>query len=288
MMKDLSVLIPTFNDCCAAMVSELQRQAAALSIGYEVIVADDGSTDQAVIEANRAINELPHCRVIERGFNSGRAAIRNFLAQEACYPWLVFIDSDMVVCRHDYLRQYALSPCDSVTDGGVQVGEPQAGNLRYLYEKTCEPEHTVAARRQAPYKCFRTTNFMVRRDLMLAHPFDERFRYYGYEDVLFGKHLQEHAVDILHIDNPMRFQLFEPNDRFLGKTEEGLRTLHTFRHELQGYSHLLDVVSRLAPFAPLIRLFYKYAGSWLHRQLTGNQPRLLHFKLYRLGYYLSL
>ena len=197
-MKDLSILIPTFNDECYGLVCSLQQQAASLSIGYEIIVADDGSSDKTVIARNRAINTLPQCRYLERPQNSGRAAIRNFLAQEAQHEWLLFIDSDMVVCREDFVKQYVDSE-GLVVCGGVMIGNVDSHNLRAIYEQSKEQEHTLAKRQQSPYSDFHTANFMIRREIMLNNPFDERFRYYGYEDVLLGKLLKEHEITIKHI-----------------------------------------------------------------------------------------
>ena len=80
-MNSLSILIPTYNDRCVALVAALHQQAESLAVDYEVIVADDGSTDADVVADNRRVNELPHCRMIESPHNQGRAAIRNLLAQ---------------------------------------------------------------------------------------------------------------------------------------------------------------------------------------------------------------
>ena len=100
------------------LVRSLQQQAEGLDLDYEIIVADDGSTDPSTRAANRAINALPHCRYVERQQNAGRAAIRNFLATQAQHEWLLFIDSDMVVCRDDFLQQYAKTDDADVVDGG--------------------------------------------------------------------------------------------------------------------------------------------------------------------------
>ena len=282
-MKHLSILIPTFNDVCTTLVTTLHEQAETLGIGYEILVADDGSTDKAVVEKNRQINSLSHCRLIEQPENQGRAAIRNFLARQATYPWLVFIDSDMVVCREDFLRRYAETTDASIVDGGVVIGQVQPGNLRSLYEKAAEQEHTFEKRQQSPYQDFHTANFMIERKLMLQHPFDERFRYYGYEDVLFGKAMQQAGIPITHMDNPLSFEVFEDNAAFVAKTEEGLRTLYTFREELKGYSRLLDTMSRL-PRTPL-RLWHKLFGKLEKQNLIGSHPSLLVFKLYKLGFF---
>lgn len=286
-MKTMSILIPTYNDECFTLVSLLQQQAAALAISYEILVADDGSSDKTVIARNRAINTLPHCTFIERQQNSGRAAIRNFLVQQSHYPWLLFIDSDMVVCREDYLKQYVDSE-GLVVCGGVVIGNVDSHNLRAIYEQSKEQEHTLEKRQQSPYHDFHTANFMIQREIMLNHPFDERFRYYGYEDVLLGKRLREHGIAIEHIDNPLSFEIFETNEDFVSKTEEGLRTLYRFRDELQDYSRMLQFVNRHPLLATLIRCWHKMAAKKERRQLCGNAPNLTIFSIYRLGYYLTL
>ena len=285
----LSILIPTYNGICTMLVRSLQQQAEGLDLDYEIIVADDGSTDPSTRAANRAINALPHCRYVERQQNAGRAAIRNFLATQAQYEWLLFIDSDMVVCRDDFLQQYAKTDDADVVDGGVVIGQVLPGNLRSMYEKAAEHEHTADQRQQSPYHDFHTANFMIRRELMLTYPFDQRFRHYGYEDVLLGKELAAHQIPIRHIDNPLSFEVFESNADFISKTEEGLRTLCQFRYELQGYSRLLDaaVVRNGSPLQSLIRLFHRIIGPWERRLLTGPHPNLLVFKVYKLGYYLT-
>ena len=285
-MRELSILIPTFNDPCSTLVGNLQQQAEELGISYEILVADDGSTQQNVLEENRSINALPHCQLIERRVNAGRAAIRNFLAQQARYAWLLFIDSDMVVCRNDYLRKYASCEETPIVDGGVVIGTAISGNLRSMYEKAAESKHTYEERQQSPYRDFHTANFMIQRALMIEHPFDERFRNYGYEDVLFGKAMEQAGVPILHIDNPMSFEIFEENEHFVSKTEEGLRTLYQFRHELKGYSRLLDRAQTL-PRTP-IRWWHQLFGAMERRHLTGRHPSLWVFKIYKIGYFLSL
>ena len=195
----LSILIPTYNDLCVRLVDDLRQQAEAAGFDYEILVADDGSTDTDVITKNSEINQWPHCHYLRQSQNIGRAAIRNHLARQARYDHLLFIDSDMTLVRPDYLSRYVSTAGDDVIDGGVCIGgdaDALKGNLRYRYEKAAEHEHTAEKRRLHPYQDFHTANFLIRRNLMLAHPFDERFRHYGYEDVLFGKQLRADRIAI--------------------------------------------------------------------------------------------
>ena len=290
-MKDISILIPTYNHVCVDLVSTLQQQASQLPISYEIIVADDGSTLPSTIKANRAINDYTNSRYIERPENAGRAAIRNYLAEKATMPWVLFIDSDMVVRHPDFLRRYVDTPDEeAVWDGGICVGGDAyelKHNLRYQYERANEHLHTAERRQQEPYRDFHTANFMAPRQLMRQYPFDLRFRHYGYEDVLFGMTLESHRIAIHHIDNPLSFEVFEDNEQFLNKTEEGLRTLHTFRQELKAGSRLLQRVELLGWLMPLLRLYHR-ATKKLERRILLRHPSLFLFSLYRLGYYATL
>ena len=289
--QEISVLIPTYNHVCVALVKGLAQQLEAVGGDYEIIVADDGSTDAATVAENQVINTLPHCRYIVREENVGRAAIRNFLVREAQQPYVLFIDSDMTLISDDFIRRYLDSDCDTVIDGGVAIGgDPDTlkGNLRYRYEKAEEARHTAPERQKTPYQHLHTANLLVRRDLMLDHPFDERFRHYGYEDVLLGKSLREQRIPIAHIDNPLGFSTFETNADFVAKTEEGLRTLGQFRDDLRGYSRLLTLISNIHIPAVLtvIRLWHRLFGRLERRNLCGNRPSITVFKLYRLGYFI--
>jgi glycosyltransferase involved in cell wall biosynthesis len=289
----LSILIPTYNDLCVKLVGDLRQQAEDAGIMYEILVGDDGSTDTGIVTENRQIEQWEHCRYLIQPQNIGRAAIRNLLAKEAQYDRLLFIDSDMTVVRPDFINKYVSLEDADVLDGGVSIGgdaEALKHNLRYRYEKASEHEHTVEKRQRNPYQDFHTANFLIRRELMLTHPFDERFRYYGYEDVLFGKQLRADHIAITHIDNPMGFYTFESNPDFVSKTEEGLRTLHTFKDELRGYSRLLTLIEgiHIPLILSLIRLLHRLFGGLIRRNLCSRHPNLRLFSLYKLGYYLKI
>ena len=85
------------------------------------------------------------------------------------------------------------------------------------------------------------------------------------------------------------FDRFETNERFLDKTEEGLRTLHQFRYELDGYSRLLrtaKIIESLHLKGLCNKIFAKKQQRW-RRDLCGS-PSLRLFKYYKLFYFLSL
>ena len=304
---DLSILLPSYNNVCVSLVQALQRQADALRgkldkpFRYEIIVADDGSTDAACIDANRVIGDMLHCRYLRMEQNVGRAQIRNVLISESRGDYVLLIDSDLFLCDDNYLYKYATSTAD-VVYGGTRIGgeglamvdneantENLKGNLRYIYEKKAEPSRRAVFRQLRPNQEISVCNLYARRDIMEAHPFDSRFKAYGYEDVLFGKRLAESGIEVTHIDNLVLINEFEPNSVFVKKTEEAILTLCRFEQDLEGYSNLKTKVTTLGRYIPLslFRLWHRIMKNKEKRNLTGSKPSLLLFKLYKLGFFLE-
>ena len=304
---DMSILLPSYNNVCVSLVQVLQRQADALRgkldkpFRYEIIVADDCSTDAACIDANRVIGDMLHCRYLRMEQNVGRAQIRNVLISESRGDYVLLIDSDLFLCDDNYLYKYATSTAD-VVYGGTRIGgegfamvdneantENLKGNLRYIYEKKAEPSHRAAFRQLRPNQEISVCNLYARRDIMEAHPFDSRFKAYGYEDVLFGKRLAESGIEVTHIDNPVLINEFESNSVFVKKTEEAILTLCRFEQDLEGYSNLKTKVTTLGRYIPLslFRLWHRIMKNKEKRNLTGSKPSLLLFKLYKLGFFLE-
>ena len=304
---DLSILLPSYNNVCVSLVQVLQRQADALRgkldkpFRYEIIVADDCSTDAACIDANRVIGDMLHCRYLRMEQNVGRAQIRNVLISESRGDYVLLIDSDLFLCDDNYLYKYATSTA-AVVYGGTRIGgkgfamvddeantENLKGNLRYIYEKKAEPSHRAVFRQLRPNQEISVCNLYARRDIMEAHPFDSRFKAYGYEDVLFGKRLAESGIEVTHIDNPVLINEFESNSVFVKKTEEAILTLCRFEQDLEGYSNLKTKVSTLGRYIPLslFRLWHRIMKNKEKRNLTGSKPSLLLFKLYKLGFFLE-
>ncbi|MCR4603030.1 MAG: glycosyltransferase [Prevotella sp.] len=288
--NSLSILIPIYNGDCLSMIKELCHQATSLpELEYEILAVDDASTDGRQSKSPELIGSLPHCRFMALEENIGRARIRNLMASLARYEWLLFLDCDMTIISADFLERY-LNTDGDVVYGGYKVGEAESSNLRYRYEKSCEQQHTAEERRKRPYQHFHTCNFLVRRDIMQAHPFDEQFLRYGYEDVLFGRRLREAGIAITHIANPTGFYTFEDNAHFVSKTEEGLQTLNDKRELLRGYSRLLTIAEgiHIGAVKVLIRLTHRLFGGLERKNLCGRNPSLKVFKYYKLGYFFTL
>lgn len=336
--EGLSILIPLYNQVGVALAMALSKQVEqcakeekkknegkgnandTISLGFEIIFADDGSADATARQRNAIIAQLPYCQYIERPKNVGRSAIRNFLAHTAHYSHLIFLDGDVAIKRGNFVQTYLAHrndadviigtlhfsrmqvACDTAEDiiGHTKRAKEETkkttepvlydDNLKYRYEQQFLAKHPVKKRMQQPYASFRTTNFMVRRDLLLAYPFDETFHEYGYEDTLFGKQLKEHGATLIHLDNAATIADYEDNATFVAKTEESLRTLAAHAHQLQGYSTLLQTVNKLKclHLQPLIAFVFGLFKGLLHKNLCSKSPSVFLFNVYKLGYYINL
>ncbi len=287
----LSVLIPVFNYDCRELVKELFRQAEDLRVEYEILVADDCSSEE-YRKGLREINQWPNCRFLELDHNVGRAVIRNTLARKANFRYLLFLDADARVSSSSFLENYLkLAEESSVIYGGLVYPDtvpPVGMRLRYYYGVKKE-QLSLTQREKAPYQKFNSINFLVAKALFLSVLFDESFVTYGHEDTYFGLQLQLRGIPVRHIDNPVVHYNFDSDEEFLRKTRSSVRALYEKREMLEEVSGMLRLLKRLNSWhlvlvtAVIFRLFHQT----LERKVTGVKPSIRWFSFYKLGYLCS-
>lgn len=292
MSKSLSILLPTFNCFCRDLVTELQYQCEQAEIDYEIIVADDGSTDKKIIEKNKPIINLKGVTYILRKQNVGRSAIRNFLISISSKSYLLFIDGDLSINNPHFIENYIKAEGDVIVGGLTITNDVKqwGSNLRFRYEQAFEKNNTLAIRQNKPYQNIRTTNLLIARSVIGASLFDENFSHYGYEDVLLGKIFERKRFKVTHIDNPILLNDFETNEQFLYKTEQALQTLNEFQQILKGYSKIIEYNDKfkVLHLHIVLRIVYKLIGKSFKKYLLNNKPRVFLFNLYKLLYFAYL
>ena len=92
---ELSVVIPAYNeaDVLERTLCEVERELRSRDIPFEVIVADDGSTDGTLDIAQALVSRIPELRLLplpHRG--KGHAVKRGML--QAAKPYRLFMDAD--------------------------------------------------------------------------------------------------------------------------------------------------------------------------------------------------
>lgn len=91
-MTLVSIIIPCYN--AGALVEEAVASALAQrDADVEVVVVDDGSTDQATLEALGRVARLPRVQCIRQD-NAGPAAARNRAIRAACGEFVLPLDAD--------------------------------------------------------------------------------------------------------------------------------------------------------------------------------------------------
>ena len=90
--KGFSILIPAFNeaDCIESFLRNLMNALSDVDREHEIIVIDDGSTDETFSIASR----FPEVKIVRHPYNKGYGASVKTGVQEAKWDTIVTIDSD--------------------------------------------------------------------------------------------------------------------------------------------------------------------------------------------------
>lgn len=184
----ISVIVPTYNRRAI-----LEKALAALAVQtldtsrYEVIVIDDGSTDDT--EAMVRDLTVPYRLTYRRQQRSGPAAARNHGIRLSSGELIVFIDSDIVVTE-PFLEAHfsAHSGENGLEDGPMDViGHGPVIHTDNLEEPTAATMTVTDISRAF----FATGNVSIRKEhLLAAGLFDEEFVEYGWEDLELGLRLR--------------------------------------------------------------------------------------------------
>ncbi len=171
---DVTVIVPTRNRS-ALLATTLRSVVRQRDVDLEVIVVDDGSTDDtgAVVAAV----DDPRVRLIQCPPPGGVSAARNVGAAQAHGEWLAFLDDDdlwapdKLACQLHAAREAGR---DWVYGGAVVIN---ARGRIMRAQLPLSPDETVRALRHYDSVPGGGSNVVVRRDAwQRAGPFDTRLR----------------------------------------------------------------------------------------------------------------
>ena len=294
----LSVLIPVFNVDVNPLVSELYTQLEQLSVSFEIVVADDASTDSITLNQNSRIKQFENVRLLSFSENQGRSKIRNFLAKSAKYDYLLILDCDARVKNSDFIAKYLSSIREIrqkndyfVISGGISYRKKQPlkyQKLRYKYGVKREVR-SASTRNNNSYKSFTPFNVVVSKTVFTKCCFDETLTQYGYEDTFFGLDLKSKKIPIYHIDNPMYHDGIDDNETFLNKIDSSCENLSLLikmgrvDDEFISNSRLLQVYFRLKSnfFGRFVLKTISYFSSFF-RKIALNRNSLFALDMYKL------
>ncbi len=187
----ISIVIPTYNrlpilqKCLQAL--ERQNFSKDKIKEYEIVLVDDGSTDNTLEWLNDNRANLPHLKILQQN-HQGAAAARNLGVQNTRGDTIIFIDSDLVVTEN-FLQAHA----NALIAGKAKLNSDRLFTYGWVIN-TANFENPTAE----PYKItdfsaayFATGNVAIARKwLERVGLFDTSFQLYGWEDLELGVRLK--------------------------------------------------------------------------------------------------
>lgn len=283
----LSICIPIYETNVRNLVYSLYSLACKLEVPWEIIGLDDGSSLDTRLD-NRELNKLRNVKIVEQGFNSGRAEIRNTLGSIARYPVLIFIDNDMQLVDEYFLSKYLEERNQAIVYGGTVYAQHPPDDpsfrLHWKYGKKKE-EKRAADRIKNPWISFKTNNFLVQKAILAQYPFDATLKTYGYEDLEWIMRIKKIGIPLKHIDNPLRHLGLETSRVLISKLDQAMVNLSRYSKSGEYLPIRLFMVHRCLVKSGLA-IALSVGGSFylkrLRNSLIENHGGLWMLDLYKL------
>ncbi len=192
----IGVLIPTYNRS-HDLVRTLDHLGAQTYKDFEVVIINDGSTDDTASQIERYRNNAPFPIFFETQKNGGPAAARNRGIALMRTPITVLIGDDTYPAV-DFIRLHLgfhqLHPeLDSVAVGYTRYSEEHqrvTPFMRWLNSDGVQFAYgELLAGRSASWRHFYTANLSFKTAYLRDNRFDETFKHYGMEDIELGYRL---------------------------------------------------------------------------------------------------
>ena len=194
----VSIVIPAYN--YEALVAYAVETAATQNFKYpyEVVVVDDGSTDNTLAEIMRVAQKYPHVAVYHHQQNRGLITNKNSGIAAARGEWIYNLDAD------DYLAPDALATLYSLTDkedGGdfVFSADESFGKEQHV-NYYCYGANTLN------YNCVPNRALFRKSDWQKLGPYDYWFQK-GVEDWDFAMAFKHAKRKIVMAERPIYFAL---------------------------------------------------------------------------------
>ncbi|GAA0959565.1 bifunctional glycosyltransferase/CDP-glycerol:glycerophosphate glycerophosphotransferase [Actinocorallia libanotica] len=195
----LSVIVP-FHDVAGYLPACLRSLAGQTYPELEVVLVDDGSTDDGAVAAKAMAERDPRFRLLQQE-NAGPGPARNAGVAHATGRYLAFADGDDVVPPDAYrllVRSLERTGSDFATGNVQRMSEGrtwQSSLHRDIFteprERTRAGEHTLLVRDRTPW------NKVYRRSFWDEHGFTFPAGLYEDPPVVLTAHAVARAVDVL-------------------------------------------------------------------------------------------
>ena len=201
----LSVIIPTYNryKTLTKALRALFAQRGLERVAWEIIVVDDGSTDETGNLVAKLATQSPVPLIYRYQENNGPAAARNRGIRAATAPLVLLIGDDILARpdllahhlashkRHHRLQEAILGPVDWAPTLTVTPF------MRWWIENRFRFGALRAGKVKLDYWFFYTCNISLKRAFLLENGlFDEEFHAAAYEDTELAYRLSQSGLQI--------------------------------------------------------------------------------------------
>ncbi|CAN1209746.1 glycosyltransferase [Tumidithrix helvetica PCC 7403] len=243
-----SIVIPTYNRLPILQKCLTAMEQQQFDRPYEILVVDDGSTDDTVNFLQTHPTQFPHVRLLKQD-HGGAAAARNAGIDAAEGDTIVFIDSDLVVTS-----QFLSAHAKALAGQERAFTYGRVINTCNFDEPTSEPLKVTDL--SAAY--FATGNVAIARHWLIeAGKFDTSFRQYGWEDLELGVRLKKLGLKIIQCPDAVGYHWHPP-------------------FSLAQLPHLIDVEQQRGRMGvvfyqkhPTWEVRMMIQMTWIHRLLWG-------------------
>ena len=202
---NISVIMPTYNRKNLLEIILPQILNQDFEGEYEVIVSDDGSSDDTGELISNFQKMYPNLKYIKSKERKGPAHARNRALNIAQGKLIVFIDSDIYV-KKDFLKNHY--EIQKENNFNVIVQGPVINTYNWK-----EPWTEKFKLRDISSAFFATGNVSVSKELLsVTGFFDENFTFYGWEDLELGIRLKKMGVKLVKSEKVMVWHLSVPPD----------------------------------------------------------------------------
>jgi glycosyltransferase involved in cell wall biosynthesis len=207
-MPEITVIIPTFNraQVLRETLKGYGRQSVRMNV-FEVIVVDDGSTDETALVLEEAVKTAPYQIRTHLQQNQGPGQARNWAIAKAQSP-LVLITGDDIIPHENLLWEHLLrhsqSPADTKAVLGKVEWDPEAPVSFFMHFITEVTNyqfgyHQIKNAESASFRFFYTSNISLKTAFLRTHSgFHPAFIHAAYEDIELGYRLEKCGLEIAY------------------------------------------------------------------------------------------
>jgi glycosyltransferase involved in cell wall biosynthesis len=194
----VSVIIPTYNRC-ALVTQAIDCALAQERVELELIVVDDGSTDETYDVLKRRLDGEPRAHILRKK-NGGTASARNLGIANARAVWTAFLDSDDLWEPHYLESQLAALDAqpwaDLVVGNATYVNQGRKADSLFA-DPDFRPPSSLAAMCSGAWAL--PSAIVVRTGIARALGFTNRYRIIEDTEFLLRFHARGHHA-ILNAD----------------------------------------------------------------------------------------